>query len=285
MATANEIHPLARLGWYTHRLRHSNGLRCTAPFAILLLCSIPARAQYQQPFVFSTAGAVMTRNDQTGVLTPVAGSPFAPALLQTLDVQGRFLFGLGLNSIHMYQVNATTGAFSEVPNSPFASANTNEPVFIAVEPSGKYIAVVNRASPSAGQGSIETFQIDSANLALVPVAGSFQELDSTVIGAGIDHLNRRFYVFLAANPNNPAIQMDSELNNYGIDPQTGFVSGNSFLVGSEGRCFTMDPQGRFLVVGIGRIEGIIGILPIAVDTGIPGGHVCRDLAGTGKFSE
>jgi hypothetical protein len=98
-----------------------------------------------------------------------------------------------------------------------------------------------------------------------------RELDSTVIGAGIDHLNRRFYVFLAPNPNNPAIQMDSELNNYGIDPQTGFVSGNSFLVGSEGRCFTMDPQGWFLAVAIGRIEGIIGILPIAADTGIPGG--------------
>jgi 6-phosphogluconolactonase (cycloisomerase 2 family) len=175
----------------------------------------------------------------------------------------------------MYQVNATTGAFAEVPNSPFASADTNEPVFIAVEPSRKYIAVVNRASPNAGQGSIETFQIDSANLALVPVAGSLQELDSTVIGAGIDHLNRRFYVFLAPKPNNPAIQMDSELNNYGIDPQTGFVTGNSFLVGSEGRCFTMDPQGRFLVVAIGRIEGIIGILPIAADTGIPGGTLER----------
>jgi hypothetical protein len=93
----------------------------------------------------------------------------------------------------MYQVNATTGAFAEVPNSPFASANSNEPVFIAVEPSGKYIAAFNRASPNAGQGSIETFQIDSANLALVPVAGSLQELDSTVIGAGIDHLNRSFW--------------------------------------------------------------------------------------------
>jgi 6-phosphogluconolactonase (cycloisomerase 2 family) len=183
----------------------------------------------------------------------------------------------------MYQVNATTGAFAEVPNSPFASANTNEPVFIAVEPSGKYIAVVNRASPNAGQGSIETFQIDSANLALVPVVGSLQELDSTVIGAGINHLNRRFYVFLAPNPNNPAIQMDSELNNYGIDPQTGFVSGNSFLVGSEGRCFTMDPQGRFLVVGIGRIEGIIGILPIAADTGIPGGTFVETSLGLGSF--
>jgi hypothetical protein len=127
----------------------------------------------------------MTRNDQTGVLTPVAGSPFAPALLQTLDVQGRFLFGLGLNSIHMYQVNATTGAFAEVPNSPFVSANTNEPVFIAVEPSGKYIAVVNRVSPNAGQAqpivltstgdqalSLTSISIGGANSVLVVMVTS-----------------------------------------------------------------------------------------------------------------
>jgi hypothetical protein len=86
MATANEIHPLAWLARYTRSPRHSNALRHTVLFVLLLLCSIPVCAQYQQPFVFSTAGAVMTRNDQTGVLTPVAGSPFAPALLQTLDV-------------------------------------------------------------------------------------------------------------------------------------------------------------------------------------------------------
>ena len=225
----------------------------------------------------------MTRNDQTGVLTTVAGSPYAPGEFQTLDVQGRFLFGLGTNSIRMYQVNSTTGAFSEVPNSPFASGNTNQPGFIAVEPSGQYIAVVNRASAMQGEGSIETFRIDSANLALVPVPGSFQELDSTVIGAGIDHLNRRFYVFLAPNPNIPAIQMDSELNNYAIDPQTGLVSGNTFLVGTEGRCFTMDVRGRFLILGMGRLEGIVGILPIAADTGIPGGTFAQTSLGFGSF--
>ena len=134
-----------------------------------------------------------------------------------------------------------------------------------------------------GEGSIETFKIDAANLALVPVPGSFQELDSTVIGAGIDHLNRRFYVFLAPNPNNPAIQTDSELNNYAIDPQTGLVGGNSFLVGTEGRCFTMDPQGRFLILGMGRLEEIVGILPIAADTGAPGGTFTQTSLGFGSF--
>ena len=261
----------------------SNALRSLLFAGVILASAIPASGQFQQPFVFSTSGAVMTRNDQTGVLTTVPGSPYAAADFQTLDVQGRFLFGLGTNSISMYQVNSTTGAFSEVPNSPFASGNTNQPGFIAVEPSGQYFAVVNRASPAQGQGSIETFKIDSANLALVPVPGSFQELDSTVIGAGIDHLNRRFYVFLAPNPNIPAIQMDSELNNYAIDPQTGLVNGNTFLVGTEGRCFTMDPAGRFLILGMGRLEGIVGILPIAADTGVPGGTFAQTSLGFGSF--
>ena len=90
MATANEIHPLAWLARYTRSPRHSNALRHTVLFVLLLLCSIPACAQYQQPFVLSTAGAVMTRNDQTGVLTPVAGSPLAPACCKRLTSTGGF---------------------------------------------------------------------------------------------------------------------------------------------------------------------------------------------------
>src|SRR4029077_12245798 len=182
---------------------HSNALRTLFLIGVTLLCSNLAHAQFQQPFVFSSAGAVMTRNDQTGVLTPVTGSPFAPASFQILDVQGRFLFGVGTNSIHMYLVNSTTGAYSEVPNSPFASPHTDQPVFLAVEPSGKYLAVINQAGLNPGESSIETFQIDASNLALVPVHGSLMELDSALIGAGVDHQNRRFYAFLANNPSNP----------------------------------------------------------------------------------
>jgi len=67
-----------------------------------LSCPLSARAQLQQPFVFAvdTAGPnpgilVFTRNDATGVLTPVPGSPFpskAPVNLLALDFNGRFLF-------------------------------------------------------------------------------------------------------------------------------------------------------------------------------------------------
>jgi hypothetical protein len=41
------------------------------------VASVPsARAQLQQPLVFSSAGGVASRNDQTGAFTPVGGSPF-----------------------------------------------------------------------------------------------------------------------------------------------------------------------------------------------------------------
>ncbi len=52
-----------------------------------------AQAQLQQPLVFSSAGAVASRNDQTGLLTPVAGSPFTAAnQALAIDVQGRYPF-------------------------------------------------------------------------------------------------------------------------------------------------------------------------------------------------
>ena len=260
-----------------------NALRSLVPLCAILICSNLAQAQFQQPFVFSSGGAVMTRNDQTGVLTPVSGSPFAPASFQALDVQGRFLFGVGTNSIHMYQVNSTTGAYSEVPNSPFASLHTNQPAFLAVEPSGKYLAVINQVGLNPGESSIETFQIDAANLALIPIPASFMELDSTLIGAGVDHQDRRFYALLGANLSNPALAENSELNNYGIDPQTGFISANILMVGTVGRCFAIDPQARFLVVGMGRIEGIIGIQTIAADTGIPTGTLATTSLDVGVF--
>lgn len=84
---------------------------------VLLALAGSANAQLQQPFVYTN-----------GVLAPTSASPLAvlgfPAVL---DAKGRFLFAAGNNSIHMYQVDSVTGSYTEVPGSPFASANTNSP--------------------------------------------------------------------------------------------------------------------------------------------------------------
>lgn len=221
-----------------------------------------ARAQLQQPLVFSSAGAVASRNDQTGTLTPVAGSPFTPANQSlVIDVQGRFLFAIGATSIHMFQINnSTTGAYQEVPCSPFASSVTNQPAFIAVEPSGKYIAVVNRVGQNPGDGSVETFAISPSSTActlggpaLTPVAGSATELDSTAIGFAQPPDNKNFLIFMGPNPQSKNVTIDqgSEFQTLSIDPLSGFIIGlqSNASLPQRGLSFAMDPQGRYYVTG------------------------------------
>lgn len=57
--------------------KYSKTLMIPAALALAALSAPSAHAQLQQPLVFSSAGAVASRNDQTGALTPVSGSPFA----------------------------------------------------------------------------------------------------------------------------------------------------------------------------------------------------------------
>ena len=174
-----------------HRLVSRACATSTCPiFSKLLVLAIVAMsggairtpAQLQQGFVFTAAGAVATRNDLTGTLTPVPASPFLPAAggpPLAIDAKGRFLFSAGTNSIRMFQVNSGTGAYTETTSSPFASPHTIAPIFIATEPTGTFIAVVNQTGFSLGDSSIETFRIDAVNQALVPVPASFIDLVST----------------------------------------------------------------------------------------------------------
>jgi hypothetical protein len=250
----------------------SCGPRAKKYWKILIILSVvvsaalqlpTAHAQLQQPLVFSSAGAVASRNDQTGALTPVAGSPFTSANQSlVIDVQGRFLFAIGTTSIHMYQItNSTTGAYQEVACSPFASSVTNQPAFIAVEPTAQYIAVVNRVGQNPGDGMVETFAIAPSSTsctlggpALVPVAGSATELDSTAIGFAQPPNNKNFLVFLGPNPDsaNTTIDQGSEFQALSVDPSSGLVTGyqQSAALPQRGLSFAMDPQGRYYVAGI-----------------------------------
>src|SRR5271155_1605310 len=237
----------------------------------LIIVASQARAQFPQPLVFSSGGAVVVRDDATGALTPATGSPFpAPNTTLTIDVQGRYLFGIGVNSIHMYVItDSTTGAFQEVTNSPFASQNTNSPIFIAVEPTGNYLAVVNSLSALPGQAGAETFQISpnaSGGPALIPVPNSFTQLDSTVIGVSQPATSAKaFYLYLGPEfPSTPNFPNGEELNTVTISAQTGLLQGipTAGVDNSTGRCYAPDPQGRYIVTGRGEFEGLIDLIGI-----------------------
>jgi hypothetical protein len=281
MAQIREFHRFSSKASRSHAKNDWKILILLVALAVAAFHVPSARAQLQQPLVFSSSGAVASRNDQTGALTAVSGSPFitlsqAPPSPFTLDVQGRFLFALGTNGIRMFQItNSTTGAYQEVANSPFASSNTNQPTFIAVEPTGKYIAVVNRVSQNPGEASVETFQISTTGSpSLVPVTGSITELDSTPVGAAQPPDNTEFLIFMGPNPQsqNSTIQSGSEFQALSIDPQSGMITGlqANTATAERGDSFAMDPQGRYYVLGtqdntlqIGNLQifGIAGQLP------------------------
>ncbi len=244
--------------------QHSNArYLCIAAVALLLLAA-SARAQLQQPFVYTTGGAIATRNDTTGALAPTAASPLQIlGFPVVIDAKGRFLFAAGNDSVHMFQVDAATGSYTEVPNSPFASANTNGPMLLATEPTGVYLAVVNSNGLNAGESSVESFQIDAANQTLIPVPGSFVELVSSPVGAAANPTLGDFYVYLGPNPasSNPFYQQDGDLLTFSIDPSTGLLGGDDGSGGStnHGRCFGADPLGRFVVSGQGQFSGLLEV--------------------------
>ncbi len=285
--------PTREFPLYSHRVSRSRSEKYLRILMILLTgvltaVSVPsARAQLQQPLVFSSAGAVASRNDQTGALTPISGSPFAAANQSlVIDVQGRFLFAIGASSIRMYQItDSTTGAYQEVACSPFASSVTNQPAYIAVEPTGQFVAVIDRVGQNPGDGLVETFAISpsstsctSGGPALIPVAGSAVELDSKAVGFAQPPDNKEFLIFMGPNPNalNSTIATGSEFQTLSIDPASGFITGlqSNAALSQRGLSFAMDPQGRYYVTGTQDNLLEVGIVQLF---GVGGNRLAGDV--------
>jgi hypothetical protein len=114
-----------------------------------------------------------TINALTGVLTSIAGSPFAtPGAAQSVavDSTGEFAYATG-GGFSGYTINATTGALTPIPGSPFHSRGSFD--FVAVDPSGKFVYGVDYwdGFPIA-TGDVYGDRIDATTGALTPITGS-----------------------------------------------------------------------------------------------------------------
>ncbi len=216
------------------------------------------------------AVAVFARNDATGTLTPVSGSPFVVRDLPTslvLDVQGRFLFGAcSGDHVCMYTFDKVAGTVAEVPKSPFAADTTDAPVFVAVESTGQFLLVVNSKFPSPMgpyASSVDAFQIDVGNLGLVPYQNLFNE--HNYAAAAADPRNHALYVYFGEIP---AMLSDLELDWFSFDSDTGLlVQKSTSAVGSGARSLAVDPQGRYLVAGHGQQIGFFETYLISASDG------------------
>ena len=302
------------------RVWRSPALRRSKAFAVLLLpvallCGNDSSAQTSQQTVYvssptSTTNSVvagLAKNGQTGALSTIQGSPFPERLeggLVAIDGQGKFLFVLNpsSNNISMFQIDQNTGALTEVPNSPFAegpSSNPNVapsyPTCLAGEKSGQHLYVGYRFGSVSPNGAVNLFQIDSANLRLIPNPASPSiDVASDPIGMFADPKGLHLYVGLG--PNFTSGTQDNTTNVYSIDPTTGNLNSvGSAGGGTEtGRSIAIDPEGRFYFNGWGFIEGFINSGVISPVDGTSNGTLSLNLGvenfpsamlvdGSGKF--
>jgi 6-phosphogluconolactonase len=106
----------------------------------------------------------------TGVLNPLAGSPFPAGqgpIRVASDSRGRFLFSANLfdDTISAFTIDRTSGLLGPVAGSPFPTHSG--PVAVAVDPDGKFVYVANTVS-----GDLSAFRLDSTTGVLSPLAGS-----------------------------------------------------------------------------------------------------------------
>ncbi len=268
----------------------SHALRPLALLIGLLLTCISARAQFQQPFVFaadpngpSPAILVFTRNDITGVLTPVPGSPFPsrePVNRLALDFKGRFLFvGTSKNNIEMFTVDPNTGALQEVPHSPFA-APTTKPVFLSTESTGQFLYVVDSVGSQPNVSAVESFQIDPVNLDLIPTAAGATDLPGLFTGAATHPTGKAFYVFCNLpdvanpNPNTPFFVLFNSSNGT-------FTTPSILPLGSTNAgTLALDPQGLHVAVSA---EGVVTSQDLQSDGTLGSSSVSINLIGSPEF--
>ena len=131
-------------------------------------------------FAYVLSGGIWgyTINATTGALTPIAGSPFATgATAQSLavDPSGRFAYVTTSGGISGYTISATTGALTPIAGSPFAIPGCSGGGMcdsVAVDPSAKFVYVVNFFDYSLVASDVYGESIDATTGALTPIAGS-----------------------------------------------------------------------------------------------------------------
>jgi 6-phosphogluconolactonase len=188
-----------------------------------------------------------TINSSTGLLTPVAGSPFSlggapPGAggLSMLVSAGSYLYATDLNAgkVAGFAFDSTSGTLTPVPGSPFPALNT--PVQAAQAGfQGKFLYVSNLNDSAGG---ISAFAIDFASGTLTPISGSPFPTGPVGSFPGPSALvvNGNFlYVALAgtANANNKIVA-------FAIDQNTGIltpISGSPFATGRDPLYMTIVP--------------------------------------------
>jgi 6-phosphogluconolactonase len=151
--------------------------------------------------------AAFTVSTTNGSLTPVSGSPFPTGFFPrtiAVDPAGKFLYAtisssfMGTSTaVYAYIIDATSGALTAVPGSPFPAGEN--PVSAAVDVSGRFLFVANNAD-SANGNSVSAFSIDPSTGVLTAIPGSPFAASPFPLFVAVDPSGQYVYVGLDSSP-------------------------------------------------------------------------------------
>lgn len=195
----------------------------------------------------AAVGAVSgyTVNSATGELTQIPGSPFAVAVGSTpvavhVSPDGNHLYvGSSQSTIngHVFTIDQSTGALSQIQGSPFTLINDAISVF--VHPSGKFAYFAQYFAPTGVVG----LSRDSASGALSLLAGSPYAAGSAPGFISGDVFGR--FVYVANSGDAVGI---AAISGFKVNTTTGelvAMAGSPFAAGQNPIGFTVDETGRF----------------------------------------
>ena len=115
----------------------------------------------------------------TGVLTPVAGSPFVaaapsspgysqPATLMQVDQTNQFLYVSTSSGIFGYAINQTSGQLTAIAGSPFGGSQVTDSWTIVITPTNSYLYQLQ----SQNSGNLYGYSINQTSGALTPLSAS-----------------------------------------------------------------------------------------------------------------
>jgi 6-phosphogluconolactonase (cycloisomerase 2 family) len=185
-------------------------------------------------------------NASTGLLTQLAASskmitgnsPTSIAISKgatSLSYVPKFAYVANYfsDNVSAYSINADTGALTAVNTVGLGNASTR-PLFVTVDPAGKFAYVINQNS--GAPGTITVFSIDASTGALTFVATEFI-IDRELNSVAVDPSGQFIYY--------PSSDSGS-LSNTSINPGIGtFGVGGGASAGSGANSITIDPSGRF----------------------------------------
>lgn len=168
-------------------------------------------------------------NATSGALNQVSGSPFAAGyspIAVVVDPTGKFAFvanqsaSASYGNVSVYQINATSGALSQISGSPFGAGSS--PNDVVVDPTGKFAYV-----PDYFGRDVYAYKINATTGALTAVFGS---PFSTGLGSQdmvVDPTGKFAYVVNRDGDNVSAFQINT------TSGALSRVSGSPFATGNQ----------------------------------------------------